>query len=223
MEHAPFLDLMGRSLMPDHSRHRLRFVPAAILLMLVAGTGVRAAVQDSVFFISPDGMTANFNVKDVSRREVLDRLFAGKKIRLEWRSQTTADEPITGVFQGPVASIARQLLAQTDFVTVYDGNKDHSRITRVVIIGKSMDKQTPSADASAIGSELSGTVANAPNANPAAAYEAGLAIRPLTPAELAEIKVPKAVTEMAPAIVPVMESAPQILPPAGNVELPLSR
>jgi hypothetical protein len=192
--------------------------------MLVAGTGVRAAVQDSVFFISPDGMTANLNVKDVSRREVLDRLFAGKKIRLEWRSQTTADEPITGVFQGPIAGIARQLLAQTDFVTVYDHNAGHSRITRVVVVGKSMDKQTPSAaDASMIASELSNTIANAPSANPAAAYEAGLAIRPLTPAELADVKVPKAVTEMAPAITPVMESAPQILPPAENVALPLSR
>src|SRR5262249_19019476 len=80
--------------MADHEHTHLRraFARKIVygILCLGAYVGVTAtnpiaaAVQDSRFEFSPDGTKVVFEVTDVPRREVLDRLFAGTGIEVKW-------------------------------------------------------------------------------------------------------------------------------------------
>jgi hypothetical protein len=87
---------------------------------LICANVAFAAVQDSRFEFSADGTSVDFDVRDVSRREVLSRLFAGTDIEVKWVSSAFADEPMSGRFNGTSAAVARQLLGQTNFVIVHD-------------------------------------------------------------------------------------------------------
>ena len=109
-------------------------VAAAIGCMLT-GPG-SAGVQDSVFFVSPDGGNVAFDVRDVSRREVLHRLLNSKAVELEWVDRAYADERISGAFNGSTDAVLQRLLAQTDFVAVYDRDGGKARIARLIIVGK---------------------------------------------------------------------------------------
>jgi hypothetical protein len=75
-----------------------------------------AAVEDSQFDVSSDGMSVQFELREVSRREVLDRLFANRGITLTWHNRAAADESVSGSFHGPLSVVAWQLLAPLDFV-----------------------------------------------------------------------------------------------------------
>jgi hypothetical protein len=94
-----------------------------------------AGVQDSVFSVGADGTVA-FDVRDVARRDVLQRLVQGRAVELEWVDPTFADERITGVFNGSADAVLQRLLAQTDFVAVYDRQGGKPRIARLIIVGK---------------------------------------------------------------------------------------
>src|SRR3954452_14533899 len=88
----------------------------AYILCLTACIGVSAAnrasaaVEDSRFEFSPDGTNVVFEATGVSRREVLDRLFAGISIEIKWLNASFANEPISGSFAGNRAAVARVLL-----------------------------------------------------------------------------------------------------------------
>ena len=99
-----------------------------------------ATVKNSVFEITPDG--ASVEVRDISRREVMERLFAETGIELKWISAASAKELITGKFSGTRADIARQLLSQTNFVIGYD---DKSRLARLIIVGPATRDQSSAA------------------------------------------------------------------------------
>jgi len=109
---------------------------------VTAANSVSAAVQDSRFEFSPDGANVAFEVSDVSRREVLDRLFAGTGIEVKWLNAAFANEPISGTFGGDRSAVARVLLSQTNFVIGYD---DKARLARVVIVGPSGKEPNASA------------------------------------------------------------------------------
>src|SRR5439155_18613137 len=104
------------------------------------GPGV-AGVQESSFYISPDGNSVAFDVREVSRREVLNRLLRTKSIEQEWIDSAFADEPISGSFRGSADAILRRLLAQTNYVVVYGRDGDQSRIGRLIILGKSTSQR----------------------------------------------------------------------------------
>ena len=108
---------------------------AAAIGCMQASPGI-AGVQDSVFFINPDGSNVAFDVRDVSRREVLDRLLTSKSIELEWVDAAAGDERISGAFRGSTDDVLQRLLAQTDFVVVYGRDGDKTRIARLIIVGK---------------------------------------------------------------------------------------
>jgi hypothetical protein len=97
------------------------FNRALVRLAILAATAwslvgpTAAGVQDSVFSIAADGSVA-FDVRDVARREVLQRLVQGRAVELEWVDPAFADERITGVFNGSADAVLQRLLAQTDFV-----------------------------------------------------------------------------------------------------------
>jgi hypothetical protein len=100
-----------------------------------------ADVQESRFDISSDEANVALDVQGISRRAVLDRLFANTGIEFNWLNPSVADELISGKFNGTLSGIARQLLAQTDFVLVYDG-ADKVRIARVLIVGRARSGQS---------------------------------------------------------------------------------
>ena len=55
---------------------------------------------------------------------------------VQWLDDTLADEPVTGVFNGSAEAVLQRLLAQTNFVVVYDRSGDQPRISRLTILGK---------------------------------------------------------------------------------------
>jgi hypothetical protein len=163
-------------------------VVAAIGSMLT-GSG-SAGIQDSMFFVDPDGSRVAFDVRDVSRREVLHRLLSSKSVVLEWVDQAFANERISGAFNGSIDAVLQGLLAQTDFVAVYDRDGGKSRIARLIIVGKAA---SPSRSAA-----LQGTIAPAPSPT--------LAPSPTIPA-------------FAPAPPPTAAQAPALQPVSGSIAL----
>ena len=152
-----------------------------------------AGVRESAFFIAPGGANVVFDVRDVPRREVVDRLLAGRAVVLEWLDDALADEPITGVFNGSAEAVLQRLLAQTNFVVVYDRSGDQPRISRLTILGKAAQQHRPP--------ELTG-----PGPLPA----------PGTPAPTATVPAPPAATPPALMLpLPSNSAAPPMPPSAG--------
>jgi hypothetical protein len=116
------------------NRALVRLAILAATAWWLASPGL-AGVQDSVFSVGADGTVA-FDVRDVARRDVLQRLVQGRAVELEWVDPAFADERITGVFNGSVDGVLQRLLAQTDFVAVYDRQAGKPRIARLIIVGK---------------------------------------------------------------------------------------
>lgn len=108
---------------------------AAALAAMQAGASL-AGVQDSVFFVSPDGSDVAFDVRDVTRREVLSRLLRSEAVELEWGDSALAEERITGAFKGTIEAVLQRLLAQTDYVVIYANDGARPRIARLIILGK---------------------------------------------------------------------------------------
>src|SRR5262245_34573913 len=104
-----------------------------------------AGDQDSRFDLSPDGSRVDFDLRDAPRRDVLDRLFAGRGIEIRWINSSFANERISGRFSGSVSNVARDLLVQTNFVLVHEVQGETSRVTRVVVVGPA--KGEPRSDA----------------------------------------------------------------------------
>ncbi|MEA2992354.1 MAG: hypothetical protein QOD40_1274 [Alphaproteobacteria bacterium] len=122
---------------------RLGYVPSVLFpvffVTLSFGNDL-AAVGASQSADTSDRPSIDFDLQAVPRREVLDRLFADQEIKLEWLNREVADEPVSGKFSGSLPVVARQLLARTNFVLLYQQQGDALRITRVLIVGKASDQ-----------------------------------------------------------------------------------
>ena len=180
-----------------------------------------AGDQDSRFDLSPDGSRVEFDLRNASRREVLDRLFAGRGIEIRWINSSFADERISGRFSGSVSSVARDLLAQTNFVLVHDVQDEISRITRVVVVGPAKD--APRSDAlAALAAAVSSPAERkgAPTAAAPSAHGQGSVPQfgrsdaggPLKPAPLQAAPVP---------VIPPGTEAPRLIPPPAGAAPPL--
>ncbi|MEA2903262.1 MAG: hypothetical protein QOI12_649 [Alphaproteobacteria bacterium] len=109
---------------------------------LVSANLAFAVAQDSRFEIRQDDVNVALDVQNVPRREALQRLLANPGIEFKWLNPSVANELITGTFNGTLSGIARQLLAQTDFVLVYERAAGTVRIARVLIVGRAQSGQT---------------------------------------------------------------------------------
>ena len=103
-------------------------IVAGILLIAAYGglSGAKvtlAAVQDSRFECGADADTADLHVNDVSRCEVLERLFAGTDIKLKWLSSSFGEEAVSGKLIGSCAAVARQLLQEANFIIGQHGRE----------------------------------------------------------------------------------------------------
>ena len=96
-----------------------------------------ASVEDSRFEFSPDGAGVDFDVKDTSRRDVMNRLFDGTGVEIRWINSSFANERISGKFSGTPAAVARLLLAQTNLLIVHEQSGDASRVVRIIVVGPS--------------------------------------------------------------------------------------
>jgi hypothetical protein len=102
----------------------------------------RAGVEDSRFEFSADGTSIEFDVHDTARRDVLSQLFAGSDLEIVWINVAFAAERIRGRFAGTPAAVARQLLAQTNFVIVHDASGEQTRVVRLVVVGPAQREQS---------------------------------------------------------------------------------
>ncbi|CAL8975126.1 hypothetical protein RHODGE_RHODGE_04095 [Rhodoplanes serenus] len=99
-------------------------------------TGIAtAAPPESRFEVSPDSRTVHIRVDGVSRREVIERLFDGRNVVLEWHDPAFAAEPVSGVFRGSLAQVARRLLGEANYVMSYTAG-EAPRLSRLVVMGK---------------------------------------------------------------------------------------
>jgi hypothetical protein len=110
-----------------------------VIVLCGFGWSGAAAVQDGRFSIRLDGRFVELEIRDVSRKEVLDRLVSGRGITIEWRNSAVGDELITGRYNGTLVSVARQLLASTDFVMMYGCNNSEPCLSRVLVFGRAND------------------------------------------------------------------------------------
>jgi hypothetical protein len=180
-----------------------------VVLVLVHAAGGLAGVQDSRFHITSDGAQVEFDVRDAPRRAVMERLFAGRQIEIQWASASFADEPVTGSFTGAPSAVARHLLADADFVAVYDGGGDHARIVRLVIAGRAATRNAPALAAVEAALRAHDTPRPSPLINP----PPGNAAVP--------IAVPPADGAAAPPLVAVPDVAIIVRPSPEDLALPL--
>jgi hypothetical protein len=163
----------------------------------------------------------------VSRREVLDRLFAGTGIEIKWVNLSYGDQLISGTFRGEVTAIARQLLARTDFVLVRDRIDEASRITRIVIVGPAKGEQSP-ARLATIAVQPVGQANHRPKAQLAAAptgEEVPNRIRPGTHLKQGEILEPPPATDSAPIplVIPGAITPQAIASTQADIALPVMK
>ena len=81
-----------------------------------------------------------------TRREILNRLFAGREVEIEWRNKAFADERVQGGrLSGPAVELARRLLARVSYVMSYDRSSNEPRLARIVVLGSDAPSVTRSA------------------------------------------------------------------------------
>jgi len=110
-------------------------VGAAACSFLLSANLAVAEIQGSRIEPSSERSDMVFDVNNASRREVIDRLFAGSGIEIKWISPGFAEDRIGGKFSGKAVEVLRQFLAHTNFVIVHNGSGEASRIVRLVIVG----------------------------------------------------------------------------------------
>ena len=184
-----------------------------------------AGDQDSRFDISPDGARVDFDLKDAPRRDVLNRLFAATGVEIRWINASYGNERISGKFSGSASSVARDLLAQTNFVLVHDQDGGSSRVIRVLIVGPAQRQSAPEALA-AIAATMpsSGERNGVPTAAPAGA---SVPAHGQTSArqfgrggDSTGLRPPPPEAAPLPVIPPGAE-APRLIPPPPGTALPL--
>jgi hypothetical protein len=106
-------------------------------LLSLRGPLVYAGVPDSIFYISPESDNITFEVREVPRGEVLERLTRHRAIQLEWRDPSFATELISGAFKGNMDTVLRRLLSHTNSIMVYEQASGVPRLSKIIIVGTS--------------------------------------------------------------------------------------
>ena len=118
---------------------------AATALIAVNFNPIFAEAQEHRLNINTDQTVVSFDVRDLSRREAVERLFAGTDIEVKWLNSDVANQHISGMFSGTQESVLRRLLAEADFVIGYN---DSAKLSSVLILGPA--RNAPKRDGSEI-------------------------------------------------------------------------
>jgi hypothetical protein len=123
----------------DDTVETMSFAPGQPVLMPRYREVAPEIARESEIVLEPVGVT---------RREILNRLFADRNVQIEWRNKAFADERVQDRrLTGPPVELARRLLARASYVMVYQTSGDESHLTRILILGSDPPSITQSADA----------------------------------------------------------------------------
>ena len=193
---------------------------AGLVIALAFATAAFASVQDSRFTISSDRTSVDFDVRNVSRREILRQLFADSGIALDWWNQSFAEELISGTFQGPPSRVAGQLLSHADFVVVYRG--EQREISRLIILGPAATEQA-AAKLSGIDAAMRPSAARHRRLALIAPPDDAVAPSLVPPADARAPSLAPVSTWVATLLVPVVGiAAPRLAPLSADAALPLA-
>ena len=81
--------------------------------------------SDGGIVLYPNGAT---------RREILHRLFAERRVEIEWRNKAFAEERVQGRLSGTPAELARRLLERVSYIMFYEVG-DEPQPARLVVLG----------------------------------------------------------------------------------------
>ena len=102
-----------------------------------------------------------------TRREILNRLFAGREVEIEWRNKAFADEIVqSGRLSGPPVELARRLLARVSYVMSYESSSFEPRLARIVVFGSDPPSITRSAGAPPAAPQEAPSVTGSAGASP---------------------------------------------------------
>jgi len=184
----------------------------ALMSCMQSGPGI-AGARESTFYVSPDGLEVVFDVHDVSRREVLDRLLYSQAIEHEWVDAAFAEERISGTFKGSTDTVLQRLLAQANFVAVHAPDGDG--LVRLIIVGRAMPQPNPAG----AGGTPPRNVTDTPLATPPPVADGqAAAMAPPAPGSVAPALVPPSSSDRElPLVVPVPRmAAPPLVPPSSS-------
>lgn len=116
---------------------------AACLAMLFLDGSSYAAAADAPREPGANSGNSEIKVDGLTRKQALDQLFAGLGIEIVWLNRAVADELVSGNFRGTLPEVARELLAQTNFVAAVARVENELRITRLVIVGRASGQSSP--------------------------------------------------------------------------------
>jgi len=101
------------------------------------GSSAFAQAPDPTLTIRSDGPGFTLEVRGATRRQVLERVFAGSGVIIEWSDKTFAAEKIERRYRGSLDEIASDLLARANVVIAYDTVAGEPRMVRVLVLGRS--------------------------------------------------------------------------------------
>jgi hypothetical protein len=79
-----------------------------------------------------------------SRREILDRLLAGRNVELHWMNAAMAAEPVVGRFKAQKDKAALRVLQELNYIWHIPGHASTSRVSHLYILEKTSSAPTPS-------------------------------------------------------------------------------
>jgi hypothetical protein len=195
-----------------------RAIAFALGLLLFPSFGL-AGDQDNRFDVNADGTSVDFDLHQVPRRDVLNRLFADRGVKVDWLNRDVADEAIRGHFTGPPSAVARQILAPLNFILALDKVDGETRITRVIVVGRSSGTAAPALAVIEAAMKKAETPPPAQPKQPDPARTGASTIRPLVVAGTAPSNLPKPTPIKTADPLPV----PAALPVPANVPPPTPR
>jgi hypothetical protein len=92
-----------------------------------------AIAADDQFVFSDDRFSVRVNVRDMPLGEVLRRLLENTPADIRWEDPALEKQQTTGSYNGPVASVVRQVLRGINFIIAY---RDKDTVARVIVLGR---------------------------------------------------------------------------------------
>ena len=101
----------------------------------VFNNSAKVRVSDASLMLRSEGSEFTIEFSEVTRRKVVERLFAASGVVVKWTDTTHAEDLISGRYIGSREKIVNRLLSPTNFIVAYDLSAGEPRITSVVIVG----------------------------------------------------------------------------------------
>ena len=108
----------------------------------VFNNSAKVRVSDASLTLRSEGSEFTIEFSEVTRRKVVERLFAASGVAVTWTDTTLAEELIGGRYIGSREKIVNRLLSDTNFIIAYDLSGNEPRMTSVLILGSDMSSSS---------------------------------------------------------------------------------